>query len=40
MGGGGGIMRLYGALAIIKNKLLGSVYLFLKVKKYKSKNEF
>ena len=33
-------MCLYGALAIIKNKLLEGVYLFLKVKKYKSKNEF
>lgn len=40
MGGGGGKMRLYGVLSIIKNKLLEGVYLFLKVKKYKSKNEF
>ena len=28
MGGGGGIMRLYGELAIIKNKLLGVFCLF------------
>ena len=28
MGGGGGIMRLYGVLTIIKNKLLGVFCLF------------
>ena len=40
MGGGGAKCVCMGYWQLSKNKLLGSVYLFLKVKKYKSKNEF
>ena len=32
MGWGGGIMRLYGVLAIIKNKLLGGILFILSIK--------
>ena len=32
MGGGGGIMRLYGVLVIIKNKLLGGILFILSIK--------
>ena len=32
MGGGGGIMRLYGVLVIITNQLLGGILFILSIK--------